>query len=1120
MWYNRVMVTLIGTKNYAECIEAATERIGRGARDPDRRCFVFAEDKLTLSLERAVCEARGGGAFNVTVCTFSRYLASRAGAGAPVLSKQGAAMAVRRILAEGDLACFAASSPRAGFAPALYELVAQIKSAKVTPDELAATAGDSRGVLAGKLSDIVSVYRCYEAFLAEGGYRDENSYLSLLPAVAAADAELEGAEIFAVGFSSFTRQAEDALCALMKRAGAFTAVVPAGDNGEVYTGEAAQSVRRAAAAAGRQVREERYATRLPAEAAFLADAMFRPETLTGGVRARESDRVFVFEGADVADEAEFIARRMRAAAREGTRWREMAVLLGSPEGSGEIARALTDYGIPFFLDERSPLSDHPLSELVFGLFDTARRGNDPEGFARLAANPVVCADRVLSDCFENYLLKSGATRKSLLSPFTAPDPRKGEGKAVAGRRAELRRSAYEKVRVVIRDLLALLPRRASARAYAAAVRSLFSAVRAEERLKILGARMEKLGERAAAAVTAQAAEKWENLLCETERVLGETPLSLEEYLAVLRAGAEACEVATIPLYRDAVYVGPFGSMGESAEILFAAGMTGEVPYVKADTSILTDHDLARLADFRVSIEPTIRRVNRRQKESAALSLTAFRRQLFITYPLLGKDGKATRRSEMTECVLNMFSKGGKPIVPVNRASLEAAAKAGGPAALRYASAGYSARRPALRAFAREAEAFRRGETDDFTAPSSFYRALSEDATPEEARAGGIPVRADADALLSRANSEMAETAEGGDLLLSGGLSASALESFFRCPYRYYLEKGLRLEEREEGEVRPVDSGSVMHLVVERFVRETPLIADEGAAAARGKVIFDEVIAQPEYARYAGRAEHRNLFARMREEAGRVCAAIFRQLGNSAFRPIGEEVSFGRPGDAFPAVVLRAGERTVELSGTVDRVDEADGYVRVIDYKTGKAEDGDRLLYGGVRLQLYLYANAFTANGRYKPAGCYYFPVSDDFVKEGEQPFRWLGKTLCDPELAVKSDRTIAEGRGKGETLGLEIRAGEGETPRFARSNALLSSEQMSAFLRYAVRVSEVAAEQIGQGFIRPVAADGACDYCPYGGICRRDERGGVRVLPSVNADFIAASAEADGEKEKREGERK
>ena len=104
------------------------------------KTVIFCEDRLTLEVERAVAEEKGV-TFDTSVTTFARFL--RPSREKKVLSKQGSVLVVGSIAAKNaqKLRCFGKNP--AGAAARLYETIAQLRAALVTPEMLEESA---RGV--------------------------------------------------------------------------------------------------------------------------------------------------------------------------------------------------------------------------------------------------------------------------------------------------------------------------------------------------------------------------------------------------------------------------------------------------------------------------------------------------------------------------------------------------------------------------------------------------------------------------------------------------------------------------------------------------------------------------------------------------------------------------------------------------------------------------------------------------------------------------------------------------------------------------------------------------------------------------------------------------------------
>ena len=97
----------------------------------------------------------------------------------------------------------------------------------------------------------------------------------------------------------------------------------------------------------------------------------------------------------------------------------------------------------------------------------------------------------------------------------------------------------------------------------------------------------------------------------TGEVLGDDVISITEFSKLLEAGYKACEVGLIPQLLDCVYVAELKDCRyKQFRCLFAAGLNGDVPYVKSDTALLLDSDISDLEDLSVAIEPKITVVNK------------------------------------------------------------------------------------------------------------------------------------------------------------------------------------------------------------------------------------------------------------------------------------------------------------------------------------------------------------------------------------------------------------------------------------------------------------------------------------------------------------------------------
>jgi len=213
-------------------------------------------------------------------------------------------------------------------------------------------------------------------------------------------------------------------------------------------------------------------------------------------------------------------------------------------------------------------------------------------------------------------------------------------------------------------------------------------------------------------------------------------------------------------------------------------------------------------------------------------------------------------------------------------------------------------------------------------------------------------------------------------------SATRLEKWAGCPFKYFLENVLSISVLDPPEdlleIDPMERGSLLHKVLERFINECSARAIMPAQGDPWKDVHSALLARIAGEEFAeagkrGVTGHPLLWEAAQTEMLHDLSVFLQE--DSALRaenvssPEYAEYSFGIDADAkshaAPQVPLAGGPR-ISFRGRIDRVDFNPGRSRawVIDYKTGKARNLDvfkrDMLIGGTLLQLPVYALALRA----------------------------------------------------------------------------------------------------------------------------------------------------------------
>ncbi len=219
-------------------------------------------------------------------------------------------------------------------------------------------------------------------------------------------------------------------------------------------------------------------------------------------------------------------------------------------------------------------------------------------------------------------------------------------------------------------------------------------------------------------------------------------------------------------------------------------------------------------------------------------------------------------------------------------------------------------------------------------------------------------------------------------------SASQLEAYAECPFRFFQERVLNLLEIETPEQAfdHLARGKVLHDALEAFhgrylgkaILDIP--ADEALASMSecAGTAFDKVAVR-----------FRNLTqGLLTAERTRTIATLQRHVrlqqtpkkkAPESWPTTETEVAFGRAGgdSAFPPFALTLGSEEIQLAGRIDRVDRNNGEFRLVDYKSSPVQP--KKINEGKTFQLALYALA--AESMLFPgercADAFYLPVGHD-----------------------------------------------------------------------------------------------------------------------------------------------
>ncbi|MCH4057791.1 MAG: PD-(D/E)XK nuclease family protein [Lactobacillaceae bacterium] len=234
-------------------------------------------------------------------------------------------------------------------------------------------------------------------------------------------------------------------------------------------------------------------------------------------------------------------------------------------------------------------------------------------------------------------------------------------------------------------------------------------------------------------------------------------------------------------------------------------------------------------------------------------------------------------------------------------------------------------------------------------------------------------------------------------------SVSQLETYYRNPYEYFLQFGLKLRPRQLYQLNSADTGTFFHDYLDHFIKT---IAQQQLNLAKlsgeqltalNQQITTELLASAPYQMLNGPGQMHYYARRLTKTSAFMTQVISEQAKHTIFQPFKTEVQFGViAGQAGLTGIEIALPNQTKLSvrGKIDRIDLAkigqEQYYQVIDYKSGQKKFDYTLAYYGLSLQLLTYLQSVANNlhqldlNQTQPAGAFYLHIGDTPVKYQSQ----------------------------------------------------------------------------------------------------------------------------------------
>ena len=1089
------------------------------ARGGDDKLLFVVPDQITFEYETAFLDLLGPSlSQRITVLGFSRmcdYVFERTGHRFASFADEGVrgmVMSIAMEQTEDGLTVFGRRGASRDLRELMLTAVKEYKKCALTSDDLLRAAemtGDE--TLSGKLRDTALVYDAYNAVM-EQSYMDPLDSLTKLAEILGGEPVFDGYTVAFDAFYGFTAQEYDVIERLMKQSREmYVALTDDCSNGD---GSLFFTTRRTRIRLGRIASDSgvRIAPHImPDEPRRFSD----PALIAVEENIYRSDKapydgkaesVSVYMASGIYDECDYVARTIRGLVESGYRYRDIAVIARDTSPyAGVLGTYFEKYDIAYFMDEPQNIDAAPVVRLVSAAFDVVTRGFDRDDVLTLLKTGL-CPYSVedIAD-FENYLFVWDIGGRGFYDEFRANPT------GFADDFTDEERERLNRIEALRADLITKLRRFGSAvkdadgRTIAGALMKLLYALGCDKNIITLSDRLIDSGEE---QLSAELIRMW-NVLCavldKTVEVLGDYRISAKRFAELLYINFAGTQVATIPRGPDEVDVATAdrGLLSAKKVVFVIGAIDGQFPRTPVEAGVFTDSERVALRGLSLPLSDSVGELFNTELYYAYSALTAAGERLYVSYYAADLKGELKSPSDMIgelSAALRGLRVREYPEVPMSERLMSERA------AFDCLIRGYRSTAPDIEALK---EYFK--EKKDY---AQVLRAIDFNLKR--------PPRRISDSALSRALF--------GDVMK---LSATRIDVYHKCPFMYFCEYGLRARERRRAAIDPLEYGTLIHYIFERFFsahkKDSYPSLDEAAVGAEVSKVLDEYIE-----RHFGGAEGKSqrflyLFYRIKSTATKLVMHMIQELSQSEFEPVDFELGVGEDIPEY-RLPLRGG-LSLAVRGSVDRVDECvrDGvrYIRVVDYKTGVKHFNLYDVIYGLNLQMFLYLSAIKSvgedryGGEITPAGVLYMPsvspsVAADYgedessvIKDVLKEYRMRGVVLDDADVLAAMERDL-----KGVYIPVTFKGDEVK----AGADSLATLEQLGAiFKRIDVLLTQMA-ESLYDGDVGAVPLKGeydGCEYCRYSAVCLRDEddpcREGVKLTKDEIYDELMGEVNGDAQ---------
>ena len=1048
---------------------------------PEQYSFI-SERRLLKDLGESRVNSVENGSFSRLSNEISRRYGS---APLPVLTKGAKAVVFKKACenVKDELKLFGKNTDNVAFVNSAIKIYDEMKSCRVgAQDIMQASVNTEKETLSQKLHDISLIMSSYDSYI-DGKYLDGASELTRLYTKLIDLDYFVGRTVFIDGFNGFVAQEYKILEVILSQAKAVyvTFCTDSHINNDKYNlfsyvNNNINYLREAAKNAGTSMLEPVY---LEKNHRFNNEELVLSEKFVFSNVKNTSDdvpqNIELYGAKSLTDECDFVSDRISKLLRSGIKASDIAVICRDLDKyQKELQFSFSKYNIPYFNDERQNVSSEPLIMFVNFLMRCSIYSlSSNDIFSMLKTGLTALVDEDINE-LENYAFIWNVKGSKWKKEFT--NSPKGFSEEMSD--SDLKKlEAINKSREYVVDRLQKFNSACKKKNSADICKAIYLTLidfSVDDKLRELAKSLNESGKSVLAFEQGRVWDLLMDILDKLATISDDENITVKEFYKLFNLMIMNEDIGNIPSGLDNVQIGSADRIRcNNPYAVFVVGANeGEFPQNVTSSGLLSESDRNILIENKFKLYAYGETLNAQEKYFAYMALSAPSDRLFVSFRNGSADGA---ESIIVSELKNIF-----PNLKVHSAQTE-----------------YSASVAETDANTFEILASNFEDNTEFVATLKEYFAEK----PEfESRLSAVR-RLSKNEDITIKNPDLARKLFKNDMYLS----VSKIEDYYKCAFRYYCKFGLNARPRIKAEMNPMETGSVIHYVLECVVRDYGakglIELDSMQISSEVKKYLKQYLESKmgDYSEFTVRFKYR--FMHLSKLISYVVLRLREEFKNSDFEPKAFELSIGngeKDESVKSQVINLLDGGTIQIRGSIDRVDtyteNGEQYVRVVDYKSGiKKFKLSDILYG-LNLQMFVYLFTLCKSDNElsgKEAGVLYLhsarkiydvsrnSIDSSVLKNDNDAYKMVGVVLNDEENPIAEHM---EHDLKGEFIDVKCSAKNGV------SGSIVSLEDMGRISRKIDSLIEQMGVELHMGKImqNPVNStnhNNTCEFCDYTSVC-------------------------------------